>query len=91
MKTQSSLLLVLILHTFDSQVKTVSTVNSNLIKLKQARGGEDDYWGQNYDQNQNCAQRERIAELKPKVESDQGDIEHNSLPRPGGTGGVSRR
>ena len=39
-----SLFLVLILHTFDSQVKTVSTVNSNLIKLKQARGGDDDYW-----------------------------------------------
>ena len=34
----------------------------------QARFGEEDYWSQDFDQEQNCAQKERIAELQDKVE-----------------------
>ena len=35
----------------------------------QARGpGSTDYWSENFDQEQNCVQKERIAELQEKVE-----------------------
>ena len=30
--------------------------------------GEEDYWSQGFDQEQNCAQKERITELQDKVE-----------------------
>ena len=33
----------------------------------QARFGEEDYWSQDFDQEQNCAQKERIIELQGKV------------------------
>ena len=29
--------------------------------------GADDYWSEDYDQSQNCARGERIAELRAKV------------------------
>ena len=29
--------------------------------------GEEDYWSEDFDQEQNCAQKERIAELQDKV------------------------
>ena len=29
--------------------------------------GAIDYWSEDYDQNQNCAQQDRIAELRAKV------------------------
>ena len=41
-----------------------------MIKLKdksQGRGGADDYWSEDYDQSQNCAKGERIAEIRAKV------------------------
>ena len=33
----------------------------------QGRGGADDYWSEDYDQSQNCAKGERIAEIRAKV------------------------
>ena len=50
--------LLLILHASDSEVK-----NDQIENLKQARGGSDDYWDEDFDQGQNCAQKEKIAEL----------------------------
>ena len=54
--------LLLILHASDSEVK-----NDQIENLKQARGGSDDYWDEDFDQGQNCAQKERIAELSNNV------------------------
>ena len=37
--------------------------------------GEEDYWSEDFDQEQNCAQKERIAELQDKVvKSKIGDL-----------------
>ena len=36
-------------------------------KKSQGRGGADDYWSEDYDQSQNCAKGERIAEIRAKV------------------------
>ena len=58
----------------------------------QARGpGSDDYWSEDFDQEQNCAQKERIVELQGKVEClillkllpricRRGFMEHASVP-----------
>ena len=60
--------------------------------LVQARGpGNDDYWSENFDKEQNCAKKERIAELQEKVEchilskllpriSRRGIMDHASVP-----------
>ena len=37
-------------------------------KKSQGRGGADDYWSEDYDQSQNCAKGERIAEIRAKVQ-----------------------
>ena len=37
-----------------------------LVHGAQGRGA-DDYWSEDYDQSQNCARGERIAELRAKV------------------------
>ena len=38
-----------------------------IIDKTQGRGGADDYWSEDYDQSQNCAKGERIAEIRAKV------------------------
>ena len=54
--------------------------------------GNEDYWSEDFDQEQNCAQKERIVELQGKVESRilskllprisrRGVLEHVSAPR----------
>ena len=41
-----------------------------MIKSKQGRGAieEDSYWDVDFDQDRNCAQEEKIAELRQKVD-----------------------
>ena len=47
----------------------------NFLRLVRSTGGnrslqvrtEDDYWSEDYDQSKNCAQGDRIAELRAKV------------------------
>ena len=48
---------------------------NRLIKSKQGRGAieEDSYWDVDFDQDRNCAQEEKIAELRQKVELHLGD------------------
>ena len=44
--------------------------------------GEEDYWSEDFDQEQNCAQKERIAELQDKVvKSNTGYLTSELLPR----------
>ena len=77
------LVLLLILHSFASQVEMLKQSKKSgnwnmLLRRKfsevqlseaQARGpGNDDYWSENFDQEQNCVQKDRIAELQGKVE-----------------------
>ena len=68
-----------------------STLWSTFEAQAQARFGEEDYWSQDFDQEQNCAQKERIAELQNKVECHiwvklllrrawRGVMEHASAP-----------
>ena len=43
------------------------TYHSALELKTQARMGNEDYWSEDFDTDQNCAERARIAELQEKV------------------------
>ena len=38
-----------------------------LFSVQVGRGGEDDYWGEDFDQNKNCEQEEKIDKLFDEV------------------------
>ena len=47
--------------------KSTQTYHSALELKTQARMGNEDYWSEDFDTDQNCAERARIAELQEKV------------------------
>ena len=38
-----------------------------LFSIQDGRGGDDDYWGEGFDQNKNCEQEEKIDKLFDEV------------------------
>ena len=38
-----------------------------LFSVQAGRGGDDDYWSENFDKNKNCQQEKKIIELYKKV------------------------
>ena len=38
-----------------------------LFSVQDGRGGDDDYWGEGFDQNKNCEQEEKIDKLFDEV------------------------
>ena len=38
-----------------------------LFSVQAGRGGDDDYWGEGFDQNKNCEQEEKIDKLFDEV------------------------
>ena len=40
---------------------------NSLFSVQAGRGGDDDYWSENFDKNKNCQQEQKIIELYKKV------------------------
>ena len=52
---------------FKQNFKYNKPYHSALELKTQARMGNEDYWSEDFDTDQNCAERARIAELQEKV------------------------
>ena len=64
-----SLLLIVICGIFLWQPTVNGGQNKTvfLFSVQAGRGGDDDYWSENFDKNKNCQQEKKIIELYKKV------------------------